>query len=143
MLKRILLFTFFVLAPMKIFSQEKEEVRKFETPDEAPIFPGCEKKRSNKKRKICFQEAMLNHVKDNFHYPKEAVERNLQGRVHVKFTIDTDGNIVDIDKRGPDEILENDAVRIIKLLPKMIPGKLKGKPIKVTYSVPIIYRMNK
>ena len=56
------------------------------------------------------------------------------------FVIDKDGNITNIRSRGPDKILEKEAERIVGLLPKMIPGKQRGKPVKVPYSLPIHFR---
>lgn len=102
--------------------------------EEAPIFPGCE---NAKDKKACFQEMMLKHVRKNFSYPKMAVEMDQEGKVFVQFTIQKDGSINDLRLRGPHKILEKEAARIISKLPQMTPGKQRGTPVKVPFSIPI------
>lgn len=108
--------------------------------EDVPLFPGCEKvKRSQ--RRACFQKKMLAHVSKNFRYPETALEMEISGRVFVIFTIEKDGSIKKIKTRGPDRLLENEARRIVSLLPKMIPGKQRGKPVSVPFSLPINFKM--
>ena len=105
-----------------------------------PVFPGCEKKKNKRK---CFQKKMLNHISKNFQYPEIAQKMGIQGRVYVKFIIDEDGSVTLIRTRGPDKNLEREAYRIISKLPKMTPGKIKGRPVRVPFSVPITFRLEK
>ena len=107
--------------------------------EDIPVFPGCEKGTKIEKRN-CFQLKMEEHVAKNFRYPEQALDLGIQGKVFVIFIIDKDGFVSSIRSRGPDKILEKEAERIIGLLPKMIPGKQRGKPVKVPYSVPIIFK---
>ena len=65
----------------------------------------------------------------------------MQGRVIVIFMIDKDGSITGIRSRGPDNLLEREAERIISKLPKMIPGKQRGRAVKVPYSIPIHFKL--
>ena len=65
----------------------------------------------------------------------------IQGRVNVSFIISRDGSILNIQMRGPDKNLEAEAKRIISLLPKMIPGKQRGRPVRVPFSIPITFRL--
>ena len=65
----------------------------------------------------------------------------IQGRVNVSFIISRDGSILNIQMRGPDKNLEAEAKRIISLLPKMIPGKQRGRPVRVPFSIPIMFRL--
>lgn len=81
------------------------------------------------------------HIRKHFNYPKEAQDQGIEGRVSVIFTIDTDGTITDINKRGPHELLENEVERIIKRLPKMQAGKHAGKAVKVPFSIPIVFKL--
>ena len=104
--------------------------------EEAPVFPGCE---NDADPRDCFRQMMQRHISKNFRYPQEAQEQGIQGRVSIMFTIDQDGNISNIRKRGPDKLLENEAVRIISLLPKMTPGRQEGKPANVPFSIPITF----
>ena len=65
----------------------------------------------------------------------------IQGRVYVQFIIAKNGDIVGIRTRGPDKNLEKEAQRIIGKLPKMIPGKQRGRPVRVPFSIPITFRL--
>lgn len=103
--------------------------------ERVPQFPGCTG--NNAELKTCFQKKMQEHLQKNFRYPQVAAELNIHGRVFVFFLIDKNGNVTKIKSRGPDKILENEAERIIGLLPKMEPGKQRNKPVGVPYSIPI------
>ncbi|AUP78104.1 energy transducer TonB [Flavivirga eckloniae] len=109
--------------------------------ENVPVFPGCEGL-PKKKMKDCFQQKMQEHVVNNFQYPEVALDMGLQGRVSVIFIIDSKGHITGIRSRGPDKILEEEAERIIGLLPKMKPGTQRGKPVKVAYAVPIFFKFS-
>lgn len=111
-----------------------EETVYFVVVEEKPIFPGCE---GASDKYSCFQEMMQKHIRRNFKYPESAVTMNQQGKVYVQFTIQKDGSIDDLKLRGPFQILEEEAARIISKLPKMTPGKQRGTPVKVPFSIPI------
>lgn len=115
-----------------------EESISFIVVEDVPVFPGCE---NADDKRVCFQEMMLRHIKKNFNYPESAIDMALQGRVGVLFTIQKDGSIGDIKMRGPHKILEEEANRIISKLPKMNPGKQRGKPVKVPFSIPITFKL--
>lgn len=134
----------------KIADVESIEVAEDDIPDEipfilienAPIFPGCENENDEKEKRMCFQEQMLKHIRKNFRYPEIAQEMGLEGRVSVVFTVQKDGSIGDIRLRGPHESLEKEAARIISKLPTLTPGKQRGTPVKVPYSIPITFKLN-
>ena len=108
--------------------------------EDVPIFPGCEKV-SKSERRNCFQEKMNKHIRKNFRYPEIAQEMGIQGRVYVNFIIAKDGQITNIRMRGPDKNLEKEAKRIIAKLPNMTPGKQRGRPVRVPFSIPITFRL--
>ena len=108
--------------------------------EEIPRFPGCEEFNEQDAR-TCFQQQMQNHIKKYFRYPKAAVEKKISGKVAIVFLINKNGEVENIRTRGPHPILEKEAVRIIKLLPKMVPGKHNGNPVKVPYSIPITFHL--
>lgn len=110
--------------------------------ENAPVFPGCENEQTEKDKRACFQEQMLKHIRKNFRYPEVAQEMGLEGRVSVVFTVQTDGSIGNIRLRGPHESLETEAARIISKLPRFEPGKQRGTPVKVPYSIPITFKLN-
>ena len=108
--------------------------------EDVPIFPGCESV-AKSQRRACFQEQMNKHIRRNFRYPEIAQEMGIQGRVYVNFIIAKDGSITNIRMRGPDKNLENEAQRIISRLPQMTPGKQRGRPVRVPFSIPITFRL--
>ncbi len=108
--------------------------------EDVPIFPGCEKVKKSERRD-CFQEQMNKHIRKNFRYPEIAQEMGIQGRVYVNFIIAKDGQITNIRMRGPDKNLEKEAERIVSKLPQMTPGKQRGRPVRVPFSIPITFRL--
>jgi len=124
--------------------QEAEEIVDVDVPfaviEDVPIFPGCEKVAKDKRR-ACFSEKMQKHVRKHFRYPEIAQEMGVQGRVNVMFKIQKDGSIGGIRMRGPDKNLEKEAARIIDKLPKMIPGKQRGRAVVVPFSLPITFKL--
>ena len=121
-------------------SQNELETIEIDELSEVPVYPGCENIR-NKTR--CLQENIQRHIVRNFKYPKEAKKNKIQGRVFVQFIVGTGGYVDIIKTRGPDDLLEKEAKRIISLLPKFKPGTLNGKPVRVPFSMPIIFRLQK
>ena len=128
---------------VEIVEVEEEEVDidvPFAVIEDVPIFPGCERVKKSERRN-CFQERMNKHIRKNFRYPEIAQEMGIQGRVYVNFIISKDGSITNIRMRGPDKNLEAEAKRIISKLPKMTPGKQRGRPVRVPFSIPITFRL--
>ncbi len=108
--------------------------------EDVPIYPGCERV-SKSERRNCFQDKINKHIRKNFRYPEIAQEMGIQGRVYVNFIIGKDGSITNVRMRGPDKNLEKEAARIISRLPKMTPGKQRGRPVRVPFSIPITFRL--
>lgn len=108
--------------------------------EDVPIYPGCERVKKSERR-ACFQDKINKHIRKNFRYPEIAQEMGIQGRVYVSFIIDKDGSITGVRMRGPDKNLEKEAARIIGKLPKMTPGKQRGRPVRVPFSIPITFRL--
>ena len=121
-------------------SQNELETIEIDELSEVPVYPGCENIRNKTK---CLQENIQRHIVRNFKYPKEAKKNKIQGRVFVQFIVGTGGYVDIIKTRGPDGLLEKEAQRIISLLPKFKPGILNGKTVRVPFSMPIIFRLQK
>ncbi len=128
-----------VLVPIVSFSQEKEI--DFDSVERPPIYPGCEP--YTQQLRSCTQRKIQTHINKNFRYPEFAQKTGIQGRVFVQFIIDKDGSIVGIRTRGPHPILEIEAKRIISILPKFIPGYVDGKAVRVPFSMPITFKLQK
>lgn len=128
---------------MEVEDVEVEEIEEdldvpFAVIENVPVFPGCEKE-SNKR--ACFNKMMQKHISKNFRYPEIAQEMGVQGRVSVMFTIQKDGSIGNVRMRGPDKNLEKEAARIIGKLPRMTPGKQRGRAVRVPFSIPITFKL--
>ena len=134
----ILLLLFF---SSTLLSQEKEF--DFNSVERIPIYPGCEVNMKNEQLRNCFQKKIQTHIIRNLRYPKIAQRRKIEGRVFVQFIIGTGGYIDQIKARGPDPILEAEAKRIVSLIPKLKPGTVDGKAVRVPFSIPITFRLGK
>ncbi|WP_298508612.1 energy transducer TonB [uncultured Kordia sp.] len=124
---------------------EEEEVIEdvpFSVIEDAPIFPGCEKFTSKAKRKKCMSEKVQKHVNKKFN-TELASDLDLEGvqKIFVVFKIDRQGNITDVRSRAPHPRLAKEAEKVIKSLPKMKPGKQRGKPVGVNYTLPIVFKV--
>jgi BlaR1 peptidase M56/Gram-negative bacterial TonB protein C-terminal len=121
----------------------KEEIEvPFGVIDEVPVFPGCETLTTNTERRKCMAEKITKFVQQNFNTDL-AGDLGLTGRqrINVVFKIDADGNVIGIRSRAPHPKLEEEAKRVIGLLPKMSPGKQNGEAVIVPYSLPIIFQV--
>ena len=113
----------------KVQSEESATDNVFNTVEVMPQFPGGE-------------GAMMQFLAANMKYPKEAMDKKIQGRVILKFVITSTGKVGDITVvRGVDPLLNDEAVRIVKLLPDFTPGMIDGKPVSVWYVLPISFKL--
>ncbi|MEY8850048.1 energy transducer TonB [Psychroserpens sp. XS_ASV72] len=110
--------------------------------EQAPIYEGCQDLSTNEARKQCFIESISKHVADNFNTDIAKV-LGLQGkqRISVLFKIDKKGNVTQVKARAPHPDLEEEAIRVIELLPQFKPGTQKGKRVVVPYSLPILFQV--
>lgn len=105
------------------------EVNEFDRVDEKPTFPGGE-------------SAMKSFLRSNIKYPIVAQEDGVQGCVFVQFIIEKDGSISDVKiSRSDAPSLDEEAMRVIKAMPKWNPGKLNGIPVRVKNEVPVVFRL--
>ena len=94
-----------------------------------PEFPGGE-------------QAMMKFVAENVQYPEEAKEKEISGRVLVGFIVEKDGSIADVKVvKGIGGGCDEEAVRVVKAMPKWKPGMDKGKPVRVHYMLPLIFKL--
>ena len=94
-----------------------------------PEFPGGE-------------QAMMDFVGKNVQYPKEAMEKEISGRVLVGFIVEKDGSVNEVKiVRGIGGGCDEEAVRVVKAMPKWKPGKQDGKTVRVSYTMPFFFKM--
>ena len=106
-----------------------EETKIFTVVEQMPMFPGGD-------------AALMGYLRDNIHYPTVAAENGVQGRVVVGFVVERDGSITDVNiLRGVDPLLDREAMRVVKSMPKWTPGKQNGSAVRVKYQVPVSFRL--
>jgi len=129
-----------IVEEVEVVDEEIDMDVPFAIIEDVPLYPGCERVPKSERRN-CFQTEIQKHIAKNFRYPEIAQEMGIQGRVFVQFTIGKDGSISAIRTRGPDKNLEQEANRIISKLPRMTPGKQRGRPVRVPFSIPITFKL--
>ncbi len=119
-----------IAAPVEAPQEEEEEEVIFVVVESMPEFPGG-------------QQALFKYLSENVKYPVIAQENGIQGRVICQFVVNKDGSIVDVEvvRSGGDPSLDKEAIRVIKSMPKWKPGKQRGKPVRVKYTVPVNFKL--
>ena len=98
--------------------------------EQKPVFPGG-------------QKAMMEFLKSNLVYPKAAQDSSIQGRVIVKFTVEKDGSITDVEVvRGVHPALDEEAVRVVSMMPKWKPGTQMGDTVRTKFTLPVLFKIN-
>ena len=115
--------------PVQVVEVEPEEQEIFDVVEKMPEFPGG-------------QAALMSYLSKNIKYPTIAQENGTQGRVIVQFVVNKDGSIVDAKVvRSVDPYLDKEAIRVINAMPKWSPGMQRNKPVRVKYTVPVMFRL--
>lgn len=87
-------------------------------------------------------KGLMEFVQSNLRYPKEAAQFKIQGTVIVRFTVDEKGKVTNPTViRSVHQLLDSEAVRVVKLLPEWKPGTSDGEPVKVYYTLPMMFRL--
>ena len=121
----VLLFSF-----MTSTAQTKKNNMVFDVVEVMPQFPGG-------------QIAMLQYIMKNIKYPEQAMKEGIQGRVAVRFIVEKDGSISDVKPiLSVHPLLNKEAVRVVESMPKWTPGKQNGKPVRVRFNVPVMFKLN-
>lgn len=115
--------------PVQVVEEEPEEQTIFEIVENMPEFPGG-------------MAQCLQFLAKNIKYPTIAQENGTQGRVIIQFVVNKDGSIVDPKVvRSVDPYLDKEALRVILTMPKWKPGMQRGKPVRVKFTVPVMFRL--
>ena len=87
-------------------------------------------------------DSLLRYLANAIHYPEVARENNIQGRVLASFVVDRSGNISDVRIEEPvSPEIDKETIRVLKKMPRWEPGRINGIPIRVRYTVPVLYRL--
>ena len=121
----VLLFSF-----MTSTAQTKKNDMVFDVVEVMPQYPGG-------------PIAMLKYLMENIKYPEQAMKEGIQGRVTVRFIVEKDGSISDVKPvLSVHPLLNKEAVRVVKSMPKWSPGKHNGKPVRVRFNLPVMFKLN-
>ncbi len=116
-----------------IFVEEEEEIAEdviFTVVEDQPSFPGGE-------------EARMKYLIDNLRYPQMAREAGIQGTVFVTFVVERDGSVTDVRVlRGIGGGCDEEAVRVVRNMPRWEPGRQRGQPVRVQFNMPIRFVLN-
>ncbi|MBQ8674357.1 MAG: energy transducer TonB [Bacteroides sp.] len=116
--------------PQEVEEEEPEEQTIFEIVEHMPEFPDGG------------LAGLMQYLNKNIKYPTIAQENGTQGRVVCQFVVNKDGSIVDVKViRGVDPYLDKEATRVLGAMPKWKPGMQRGKPVRVKYTVPVMFRL--
>ncbi len=97
--------------------------------EKMPVFPGG-------------MTALRKYLASHVIYPEMALQIGISGMVIVQFIVDKDGSVADVTiSRGVDPLLDKEALRVVKGMPKWTPGEQAGRPVRVRYSVPVVFRL--
>ena len=120
----VLLFSF-----MTSTAQTKKNDMVFDVVEVMPQFPGG-------------QIAMMKYIMENMKYPEQAMKEGIQGRVTVRFIVEKDGSISDVKPvLSVHPLLNKEAVRVVESMPKWTPGKHNGKPVRVRFNLPVMFKL--
>ncbi len=111
--------------------QEPQEEEVYTVVEKMPAFPGGD-------------EARVKFMQENIKYPEEARRNGISGTVYVSFVVEKDGEITHVELlRGVNELLDNEAIRFVKMMPAYEPGIQRGKPVRVQFNLPIQFNLDK
>lgn len=115
--------------PVKAEPKPEVENKVFDVVEQMPSFPGG-------------PSALMQYLSSNIKYPVVAQENGVQGRVVVSFVVERDGSITDVQvARSVDPSLDHEAQRVVRNMPRWIPGKQNGQAVRVKYNVPVAFRL--
>lgn len=133
-MKKLILMSFMAVcclmtanAQKTVVSQTNQKV--YDEVEQMPEYPGG-------------MPAMIEFLQTNIKYPEDAVKQKVEGRVMVQFVVESDGSISDVHvAKQVFPSLDAEAIRVVQVMPKWVPGREKGKVVRVKYNLPIVFRM--
>ncbi|MBR6002005.1 MAG: energy transducer TonB [Bacteroidales bacterium] len=133
-MKKLILMSFMAVcclmtanAQKTVVSQTNQKV--YDEVEQMPEYPGG-------------MPAMIEFLQTNINYPEDAVKQKVEGRVMVQFVVETDGSVSDVHvAKQVFPSLDAEAIRVVQAMPKWMPGREKGRVVRVKYNLPIVFRM--
>jgi len=126
--------------PITETAPQQDKELTFKDIDKVPVYPGCEGM-SNDEAKKCFTQNVAQHVVKEFSKDIKNAEITGRQKIVVQFVIDSNGDIKDVTAKSDFKELQDEAIRVAKTLPKMIPGEHQGKKVAVQFALPILFEI--
>ena len=121
-----------IIDPDKVdqyLAERKDTINVYDCVEQMPSFPGGSQK-------------LKEFIEENLRYPKELEETCVQGRVIVRFVVERNGKLSNVKVvKSVHPVLDKEALRIVKLMPRWIPGRQNGITVRVKFYIPIIFRL--
>ncbi len=134
---------FFLIISVQLNGQKNKKDHIYSVVEYMPHFEGCEDIEDKTERKKCSDEAIITFLQENVVYPVEAREQGIEGRVVVRFIVEKDGTINGLEiLKDPGAGCGEESLRVINLMPNWIPGKQKGKKVRVYFTLPIMFKLS-
>ncbi len=131
-----------VVEAVEVEVEESDEIISFAVIEKKAVYPGCENEPTEDARFQCMNLNLAKFFAKNVVYPEQAKTLGVQGKVFVSFVIEKDGKIANVQvARGVDPSLDAAAVAVVKKLPKMIPAQNSGRPARMSYTIPIAFKL--
>ena len=130
------------IAPMEMVQEEEAAPEIFVIVEDMPRFPGCEDEKSKAEKEKCAFINMQKFIVKNMNYPPKALDAGITGTVYVNFVVMPDGSIKDAKiARGIGGGCDEEALRVVSSMPKWKPGKQRGKPVMVSFNLPVKFAL--
>jgi protein TonB len=114
------------------------EVFTFTQVESMPVFAGCEEALTNDERYACMNSQLMAYVSSNFEVTERMIQFSRGEKLFVEFIIEKNGQVRNATiVRGEDELIAEEALRVVKSLPRFTPAKMNGKPVRMSYILPI------
>lgn len=149
-MKSIFLLAIFGLFFNTLFCSAQVEVDSISTSTDSvdikknPIWPGCDENLNSSSIEHCFNQSLAKHIQKTLIYPNDAIRKDVQGRVMVSFIISNEGRVRDakiVSQKIYGSGLEEEALRVIQLIPLVKPATVNGNPVYMKFIIPIVFRL--
>lgn len=115
----------------KVIVQEPKDEKPFTSVEQMPQYPGGDSE-------------LMKFISSNLKYPTIAAENGIEGRAVIRFVVTKEGNISEVQVvRSLDPSCDKEAIRVVKMMPKWVPGKQNGRNVPVYYTLPVLFRLQK
>ncbi len=142
---------------MIVCSDPSDEILNYTVVELVPVMEGCESLKGNDDLKACFSKTLLEHSKKNFTYPKEAMDAKVSAKIYLQFIIEKDNSISNVtiirsaqgvysngteEQKAAAKLLDAEAIRVVQELKVLKPATQEGKPVRMSFILPINCKPN-